>query len=113
MPRTSDVDTHHATHLAQTRSYPQPIAFEGFPGKSLLAVRGSFELWYTYDNVSSDLMDLSLFVAGEKRSHWQLLAKLLSRLPNLRFLSVELNDYPEPSCDSEEKEEEQDKQLRR
>ncbi len=27
------------------------------------------ELWYIYDKVSSDFMDLSLFVIGEKRSH--------------------------------------------
>ncbi len=59
--------------------------------------------------MSSDYRDLSLFVIGEKRSHWQLLAELLSRLPNLRFLSVELNDNPEPSwSDSEEEEEEED-----
>ncbi len=60
------------------------------------------ELWYIYNKVSSDEMEESLAAVGEnEKSHWDLLAELLTRLPNLRFLSVELNDKPDSYSEQE------------
>ncbi|KLO11442.1 hypothetical protein SCHPADRAFT_942082 [Schizopora paradoxa] len=66
------------------------------------------DLWYINNKVSSYFLKEYLPAVGERRSHWQLLAQLLRRLPNLRFLSVEVNDQPELSTSDLEGEEEEE-----
>ncbi len=50
------------------------------------------ELWYIHDMTPSKKKTKSPVVVSGKQGHWHQLAELLSRLRNLRFLSVELVD---------------------
>ncbi|KLO07958.1 hypothetical protein SCHPADRAFT_909000 [Schizopora paradoxa] len=74
------------------------------------------ELWYIHDReyAPKKRKGKKGQVQGNKKSHWELLADLLLRLPNLRFLSVELRDDPFPGdsdLDTDEEESDSDEGL--
>lgn len=75
------------------------------------------ELWYIHDREYAPRREKGKKgrkVQGNTTSHWELLAELLSRLPNLRFLSVELRDDPWPGdsdLDSDEDESDSDEDV--
>ncbi|KLO11440.1 hypothetical protein SCHPADRAFT_906032 [Schizopora paradoxa] len=54
------------------------------------------ELWYIHNKTLARNEKEMLEDLGEvEKSHWDLLAELLGRLPNLRYLSVEMNERPD------------------